>query len=102
MVTSRDLKAEISQLASEAEPKTAKSTRARKRKTIEKQTAQEAAPQEDVTTEETPDFPEDLNVLAEKLSEFADDAEQEIKDHPVTMVLGAFALGIIVGAVLRR
>lgn len=102
MAASRELKAELSQLVSEAEPKTARAPRSRKRKAAEKPVAQEAAPAGETASEETSEFPHDLKELADKLSEFADDAEQEIRDRPVTMVLGAFALGIIVGAVLRR
>ncbi|WP_428527503.1 hypothetical protein [Roseibium sp.] len=44
----------------------------------------------------------DLDDLADKLSGLVDDAETEIRERPVTMVLGAFALGIVVGALLRR
>jgi len=44
----------------------------------------------------------ELDDLADKLSGLVDDAEAEIRERPVTMVLGAFALGIVVGALLRR
>lgn len=98
MAASRELKAEISQLVSESEPKASRPRRPRKRKTADKPAPEpELAPE---TSEE--DVPEDLKVLADKLSEFAENAENEIKERPVTMVLGAFALGVIVGAVLRR
>ncbi len=99
MATSRELKAEISQLMAEAEPKASKPRRPRKRKAAEKPKVEEPAQATETPAEDVSD---DLTVLADKLSEFVDNAEHEIKERPVTMVLGAFALGVIVGAVLRR
>lgn len=40
--------------------------------------------------------------LTKELTTLMDDAEGQISAHPMTAVLGAFALGIVVGAILRR
>ena len=43
-----------------------------------------------------------LTELAQQLHEMLDSAEEEIVAHPLAAVRGAFALGLVVGAVLRR
>ena len=98
MVTSNDLKSEISQLKSDASEK-----RARRRRPATKRTKDTTAAAPEVETPpEEPLEKSELENLADKLTDLVEDAEHEIKEHPVAMVLGAFALGIVVGAILRR
>jgi len=97
MPTASDLKSEVAQLKSEAEAP----RRARKPRSRRPAAQTEPAPADAIATDaEEPHA--DLKALADKLSHLVEDAETEIKERPVPMVLGAFALGIVVGALLRR
>ncbi|WP_299813269.1 hypothetical protein [uncultured Roseibium sp.] len=59
---------------------------------------------------ETPHEPEpdempgkdELGELAHKLSDLVENAGEEIRERPVTAVLGALALGVVIGALLKR
>jgi ElaB/YqjD/DUF883 family membrane-anchored ribosome-binding protein len=98
MTKTRNLQDEVSQLRSDANRERPK----RKRRTAKP--ASVAPPQEieqDAEFEVSPGS-EKLKDLSEQLNDLAHNAEDGIKDHPVAAVLGAFALGIVVGAVLRR
>ncbi|MEP0234245.1 hypothetical protein [Roseibium sp.] len=122
MAMSRDLQDEIHALKAE----TTKPKRRRKRQPAAKAASKAAPPTGEVVTEDTAqtatqasDAPYieasaaavaeetsaahlDLTQLSEQLSTLVESAEHEIQEHPVRVVLGAFALGIIVGATLRR
>ncbi|MBD1545377.1 hypothetical protein [Roseibium aggregatum] len=97
MSTASDLKSEIAQLKLEAEaaPKQRKPRSSRKAKPAD------TAPQE-ASVDEMQAQTGELQELVDKLTDLVEDAETEIKERPVTMVLGAFALGVVVGALLRR
>lgn len=43
-----------------------------------------------------------LNELGETLSEQEDHVEKLISDHPITSLASAFALGVVIGFMLRR
>lgn len=90
----RTLEDEVSRLKSDADAK--KPARSRR-------TGKEA---QDKPGPDKPDVDDDkeqeLAELGQKLSQLVDSAEDEIKTHPVAVTLGAFALGIVVGAMLRR
>ncbi|WP_153768752.1 hypothetical protein [Labrenzia sp. CE80] len=122
MATSRDLQDEIRALKAE----TTAPKRRRKRQPASKTAAKAAKPEGEAATEDavpteprTSETPHaeasveasteekstaqlDLTQLSEQLSSLVESAEHEIQEHPVRVVLGAFALGIIVGAALRR
>ncbi|MBD8875586.1 hypothetical protein [Roseibium polysiphoniae] len=122
MATSRDLQDEIRALKAE----TTAPKRRRKRQPASKAAAKATKPagqaetedavQADPQTSEAPHIETsaeasteekfaahlDLTQLSEQLSTLVESAEHEIQEHPVRVVLGAFALGIIVGAALRR
>ncbi|MEM5584713.1 hypothetical protein WNZ15_19785 [Roseibium sp. AS2] len=93
-----DLKTEISQLKAETDSKR-RSRKPRPRKPLDETAAAPAT--EDADPAEPSAHPEISN-LADRLSELVEEAGDEIKERPVTAVLGAFALGVVVGALLRR
>lgn len=93
-----DLKDEVSQLKSDAD-----ATRRPRRTRAAKRVKQEAPEHE--TNDLDTDYPlenSEIKVLIDKLTDLVEDAEHEIKERPVAMVLGAFALGIVVGSLMRR
>ena len=98
MAATSELKSEISKLKSDAEEKRPRRRRSRAAagKTAA-QTAPDTAPAPDQQTNGG-----ELEELAHKLKDLVGDAEQEIRERPVATVLGAFALGVVVGALLRR
>ncbi|MEP3049006.1 MAG: hypothetical protein ABJL55_21030 [Roseibium sp.] len=98
MTRARTLKDEVSQLQTDADRKRPA------RKPRSKSTSKvKAIPESNDDSEDIPEEQtETLKDLSEQLSDLVHDAENEIREHPVAVVLGAFALGIVVGAVLRR
>lgn len=95
--TASDLKSEIAQLKLDAEA-TLKPRKPRSpRETKQADPAPREAPVDDAEAQTG-----ELKELVDKLTGLVEDAETEIKERPVTMVLGAFALGVVVGALLRR
>lgn len=108
MGTSSDLQKEILQLKSDAGGRRSRRRRDRTSAAKAKLETQTDVPDAgDTQTDAAPAWESsiaksDLDDLADKLSGRVDEAESEIRERPVTMVLGAFALGIVVGALLRR
>ena len=47
-------------------------------------------------------FMDQVHTLARELSAFADDTEQGVVNHPLTSVLGALVLGILIGRAIHR
>lgn len=97
MARARSLQDEVSQLRSDSTKDHSKRKRRAKAAPPDRLKDVEAA-QEQATTVDT----EKLKDLTGQLNELVHSAEDGIKDHPVATVLGAFALGILVGAALRR
>lgn len=86
-----DLHAEIEELRREvaairAEQAAAKSGAAKVEAAIESGTA---------------DFADQLRNLAREISDFTEETEKSVINHPLTSVLGALVLGILIGRVLR-
>ncbi|MGS4884921.1 MULTISPECIES: hypothetical protein [unclassified Roseibium] len=108
MGTSSDLQKEILKLKSDAGGRRSRRRRDRTSAANGKQETQSDVPDagnpqtDAVAAWENSVAKNDLDDLADKLSGLVDEAESEIRERPVTMVLGAFALGIVVGALLRR
>lgn len=48
------------------------------------------------------DFIDQLRMLAGEISAFAEDTEKGVVNHPLTSVLGALVLGILIGRALPR
>lgn len=102
------LKAEISQLRSENKKLSAK---ARAKTAAGSRARQEEAPAPPPNVDDSqsglpndqPDLDADsLKKLGNQLNDLAKEAGDEIASHPVATALGAFALGILVGSILRR
>jgi ElaB/YqjD/DUF883 family membrane-anchored ribosome-binding protein len=89
-----ELKDEISNLKKDADA--SKSTPRRRR------SKQPDTNEEDVKPDKADARTEDLKELSEKLQNLAEEAGDEIRQHPLAAVLGAFALGLVVGSILRR
>ncbi|MBO9424176.1 hypothetical protein J7444_05560 [Labrenzia sp. R4_1] len=108
MGTSSDLQKEILKLKSDAGGRRSRRRRDRTSAAKAKLETQSDVPDAgDTQTDTAPAWENsigksDLDDLAHKLSGLVDEAESEIREQPVTMVLGAFALGLVVGALLRR
>ena len=47
-------------------------------------------------------FTDQLHTLAQEISAFTEDTEKGVVNHPLTSVLGALVLGILIGRVLPR
>ena len=47
-------------------------------------------------------FTDQLRTLAQEISAFTEDTEKSVVNHPLTSVLGALVLGILIGRVLPR
>jgi ElaB/YqjD/DUF883 family membrane-anchored ribosome-binding protein len=47
-------------------------------------------------------FTEQLKTLAHEIAEFTEDTEKGVVNHPLTSVLGALVLGLLIGRVLPR
>jgi ElaB/YqjD/DUF883 family membrane-anchored ribosome-binding protein len=70
---------------------------------------EQAAAKADEKTEAEPaaeepgtSFTDQLRTLASEISAFAEDTEKGVVSHPLTSVLGALVLGILIGRVLPR
>jgi len=47
-------------------------------------------------------FTEQMRTLAREVSAFAEEAEEGVANHPLTSVLGALILGILIGRTFHR
>jgi len=47
-------------------------------------------------------FVQQLHTLAREISAFAEDTEKGVANHPLTSVLGALVLGILIGRAIHR
>ncbi|MFZ3359825.1 MAG: hypothetical protein WCA56_07610 [Xanthobacteraceae bacterium] len=47
-------------------------------------------------------FTDQLHALAREIAAFAEDPEKGVVNHPLTSVLGALVLGILIGRVIHR
>ncbi|MEP2706374.1 MAG: hypothetical protein ABJQ71_05220 [Roseibium sp.] len=97
MTRARTLKDEVSQLKTDADRKSP-----RRRARSSQQAKEQTAPDPEIEVTNLDEQTEQLKDLSEQLSDLVHDAEIEIREHPIALVLGAFAVGVVVGAVLRR
>jgi len=49
-----------------------------------------------------PSFVDQLHTLAHEIAAFAEDTEKGVVNHPLTSVLGALVLGILIGRTIHR
>ena len=93
MTQNSDLRAEIEALRREVEAIRIAKTAA---------TADEKPPTETVAEQPTTSFTDQLRTLANEISAVAEDTEKGVASHPLTSVLGALVLGILIGRSLPR
>lgn len=87
--------------ASNAKPPARPRVRTPSRENASPDTASKAA--EDASADDTNcSEAKSIKDLTKELTTLLDDAEDQISAHPMTAVLGAFAIGIVVGGILRR
>ncbi|MBO6511792.1 MAG: hypothetical protein JJ979_25460 [Roseibium sp.] len=98
MTSSQSLQDEVSKLRADAGK-----DRARKKRRSTRARQEEQEPEvPEVEETHASAAEEKLKQLSSQLDDLVHNTEDGIRDHPVAAVLGAFALGIVVGAVLRR
>lgn len=61
-----------------------------------------ATPEEPAAESTIANFTEQMRTLAHEISAFAEDTEKGVVNHPLTSVLGAFVLGILIGRAIHR
>jgi ElaB/YqjD/DUF883 family membrane-anchored ribosome-binding protein len=94
MTKNGDLRAEIEALRREIAAIRTEQTAAIK--------ATEMPKVEAATESSTVSLADQLRTLAREVSTFAEDTEKGVTDYPLTSVLGALLLGVLIGRVLPR
>ena len=59
-------------------------------------------PEEDVAESAVDNLMDQMRTLAQEISAFAEDTEKGVVNHPLTSVLGALVLGILIGRLFHR
>ncbi len=86
-----DLRAEIEELRREIA--------ALRKRAAGAQAAEDAAETMEL---DAPGFVDQLHTLAHEIAAFAEDTEKGVVNHPLTSVLGALVLGILIGRTIHR
>jgi ElaB/YqjD/DUF883 family membrane-anchored ribosome-binding protein len=59
-------------------------------------------PEEDAAESAADSLMDQMRTLAQEISAFAEDTEKGVANHPLTSVLGALVLGIVIGRLFHR
>jgi ElaB/YqjD/DUF883 family membrane-anchored ribosome-binding protein len=59
-------------------------------------------PEEAAAESATDNLMEQMRTLAQEISAFAEETEKGVVNHPLTSVLGALVLGILIGRLFHR
>jgi ElaB/YqjD/DUF883 family membrane-anchored ribosome-binding protein len=59
-------------------------------------------PEEDVAESAADSLMDQMRALAQEISAFAEDTEKGVANNPLTSVLGALVLGIVIGRLFHR
>jgi ElaB/YqjD/DUF883 family membrane-anchored ribosome-binding protein len=89
VMSDADLRAEIEALRREIA-----GLRAERKTTID--------PEEDVVESAADNLMDQMRTLAQEISAFAEETEKGVVNHPLTSVLGALVLGILIGRLFHR
>lgn len=92
-MTDADFRAEIEALRREIAALRAEQATAARTEGAAAETAAESGPA---------NFIEQLHTLAREISAFAEDTEKGVANHPLTSVLAALVLGILIGRAIHR
>jgi hypothetical protein len=68
----------------------------------EQKSSRPAGATPEATHEAGANFTEQLRTLAREIAEFTEDTEKGVVNHPLSSVLGALVLGLLIGRVLPR
>jgi ElaB/YqjD/DUF883 family membrane-anchored ribosome-binding protein len=59
-------------------------------------------PEEDVVESAADNLMDQMRTLAQEISAFAEETEKGVVNHPLTSVLGALVLGVLIGRLFHR
>ena len=59
-------------------------------------------PEEDMAESAADNLMDQMRTLAQEISAFAEETEKGVVNHPLTSVLGALVLGILIGRMFHR
>ena len=59
-------------------------------------------PEEDAAESAVDTLMDQMRTLAQEISDFAEETEKGVVNHPLTSVLGALVLGILIGRLFHR
>jgi ElaB/YqjD/DUF883 family membrane-anchored ribosome-binding protein len=59
-------------------------------------------PEEDTAESAVDNLMDQMRTLAQEISDFAEDTEKGVINHPLTSVLGALVLGVLIGRLFHR
>jgi ElaB/YqjD/DUF883 family membrane-anchored ribosome-binding protein len=59
-------------------------------------------PEEDMAESPVDNLMDQMRTLAQEISDFAEDTEKGVINHPLTSVLGALVLGVLIGRLFHR
>jgi ElaB/YqjD/DUF883 family membrane-anchored ribosome-binding protein len=59
-------------------------------------------PEEDVVENAADNLMDQMRTLAQEISAFAEETEKGVVNHPLTSVLGALVLGVLIGRLFHR
>jgi ElaB/YqjD/DUF883 family membrane-anchored ribosome-binding protein len=59
-------------------------------------------PEEDAAESAVDNLMDQMRTLAQEISDFAEDTEKGVVNHPLTSVLGALVLGVLIGRLFHR
>jgi ElaB/YqjD/DUF883 family membrane-anchored ribosome-binding protein len=59
-------------------------------------------PEEDAAESAAESLMDQMHTLAQEISAFAEETEKGVANHPLTSVLGALVLGILIGRLFHR
>jgi ElaB/YqjD/DUF883 family membrane-anchored ribosome-binding protein len=59
-------------------------------------------PEEDAAESAVDNLMDQMRTLAQEISDFAEETEKGVVNHPLTSVLGALVLGILIGRLFHR
>jgi ElaB/YqjD/DUF883 family membrane-anchored ribosome-binding protein len=60
------------------------------------------APEDDTAESAADNLMDQMRTLAQEISAFAEETEKGVVNHPLTSVLGALVLGILIGRLFHR
>jgi ElaB/YqjD/DUF883 family membrane-anchored ribosome-binding protein len=60
------------------------------------------APEDDMADSTADNIKDQMHALAQEITAFAEETEKGVASHPLTSVLGALVLGVLIGRLFHR